>query len=93
VQNRCRGICTEDAQCNNGEFCVEGNCVLALCNGSVTGEELCLLNSAWYAQETCLSVSCVDSRADGRIGRLLPDNMGELEFGFVPNNPEDIDEY
>ncbi|GEM_PF-192269 len=93
VQNRCRGLCTKDAQCNNGEFCVEGNCVPALCNGSVTGEELCLLNSAWYAQETCLSVSCVDSRADGRIGRLLPDNMGELEFGFVPNNPEDIDEY
>jgi hypothetical protein len=33
----------------------------------------------------------VDSNVDGRIGRILPENLGDLEFTFVPNDPEDID--
>lgn len=93
MDNRCRTDCSKDTECKSGEFCDAGHCIPVQCDGSWTGEDLCLINSAWFAQEKCLSVSCVDSKVDGRIGRLLPDNLGELEFGFTPNNPEDIDEY
>jgi hypothetical protein len=34
----------------------------------------------------------VDSNVDGRIGRILPENLEDLEFTFVPNDPEDIDD-
>lgn len=93
TDNRCRTFCEKDSECKSGEFCTEGICLPVLCDGSWKGEELCLINAEWFAQEKCLAVSCVDSKVDGRIGRLLPDNLGELEFGFTPNNPEDIDEY
>lgn len=63
------------------------------CDPEAKGEELCRMNARFKAQETCLNARCVDSRVDGRIGRILPDNLGELEFGFVPNDPEDLDEY
>jgi len=56
-----------------------------------TGEALCETNNLWRAQQRCLAVPCVDSQVDGRIGRILPENLEELEFGFVPNDPEDLD--
>jgi 5'-nucleotidase/UDP-sugar diphosphatase len=88
---RCRTACKNDAECKSGESCREGLCQASLCELNLTAEEACDLNALWRANEKCTSVACVDSRVDGRIGRILPENLDDLEFGFVPENPEDID--
>jgi len=93
VDNRCRTWCTAQADCKSGELCLDGMCVPAACTVDLTGEERCLVNASWKAQQTCLNAPCVDSKVDGRIGRILPENMGELEFGYIPNDPEDLDEF
>jgi hypothetical protein len=89
---RCRAKCATDAECKSGEGCTkEGFCVPRHCQVDLTSEKTCRLNALWDAHEKCANVPCVDSRVDGRIGRILPANLGQLEFGFVPENPEDID--
>jgi len=88
---RCRTHCTTDGQCKSGEHCAAGLCQPSLCSHQLSAEKACRLNSAWRANQKCSHVACVDSRVDGRIGRILPENLGDLEFGFVPENPEDID--
>jgi len=90
-EHRCRTYCDAHADCKSGESCTQGLCLPRVCTGAPAGEEACRINSAFKTQEKCLNVSCADSRVDGRIGRILPENMGDLEFGFVPENPEDID--
>jgi len=92
VDNWCRPLCAADAECLPGETCgPDGVCQARACNQELTGEALCRTNNLWRAQQRCLAVPCVDSQVDGRIGRLLPENLEELEFGFSPNNPEDLD--
>jgi hypothetical protein len=93
VDNRCRTLCAGDQDCMSGETCSAGRCMPTLCLVEVSGETRCLMNAGWKAQQTCLEAPCVDSRVDGRIGRILPENLGALEFGYIPNDPEDIDEY
>ena len=93
VDYRCRTFCQEEGDCKSGEDCVAGLCLPTQCVTEPTGEELCRLNAAYKAEQKCVDVPCVDSRVDGRIGRILPDNVGDLEFGFVPNDPEDLDLY
>ena len=88
---RCRTHCGNNDDCKSGEACLEKLCQPAQCDLELTAEEACNYNSLWRANEKCSSVTCVDSRVDGRIGRILPENLGDLEFGFVPENPEDID--
>ena len=91
VDFRCRIHCVSDFQCKSGEYCKGGMCRPSMCDADLTGEETCRLNALWKATEKCINAPCVDSRVDGRIGRILPENLGDLEFGFVPENPEDID--
>jgi len=92
VDNWCRPLCAADAECLPGETCgPDGVCQARACNQELTGEALCRTHHLWRAQQRCLAVPCVDSQVDGRIGRLLPENLEELEFGFSPNNPEDLD--
>lgn len=91
--HRCRTYCAGGADCKSGETCSDGLCLPALCLQEIAPEEGCRLNAQWLTQETCINVPCVDSKVDGRIGRILPDNLGELEFGFIPNDPEDLDQY
>jgi len=91
VDNRCRSHCAADADCLPGEACAAGVCEPLACSMLHTGEALCETNNLWRAQQRCLAVPCVDSQVDGRIGRILPENLEELEFGFVPNDPEDLD--
>ena len=91
VDNRCRMTCEDATDCLAGEDCVRGTCEPTLCHTKLSGEQLCRVNNMWKAQQSCLTVPCADSNVDGRIGRILPENMGELQFGFVPNDPEDID--
>jgi 2',3'-cyclic-nucleotide 2'-phosphodiesterase (5'-nucleotidase family) len=88
---RCRTYCDGIQDCKSGEDCRSGLCQPAACFTDLTAEKACRLNAAWRANEKCSTVPCVDSRVDGRIGRILPENLDELEFGFVPENPEDID--
>jgi len=91
VDNRCRLRCTGDGDCLPGEACAAGNCEPISCSATLTGEALCRTNNLWRAQQRCLAVPCVDSQVDGRIGRILPENLEELEFSFEPNDPEDLD--
>ncbi|MBM4372005.1 MAG: bifunctional metallophosphatase/5'-nucleotidase, partial [Deltaproteobacteria bacterium] len=91
VDNRCRPRCAGPGDCLPGEGCVEGLCHPLACAATLSGEDLCRTNNLWRAQQRCLSVPCVDSQVDGRIGRILPENLEDLEFGFVPNDPEDLD--
>ena len=93
LDHRCRMSCNDSGQCKSGETCHQGHCIPALCLLDVSPEQGCRLNAQFLTQETCISVPCVDSKVDGRIGRILPDNLGELEFGFIPNDPEDLDQY
>jgi len=88
---RCRTMCISNFQCKSGEVCDGSHCMPAACSADLTGEGTCKLNALWDTTEKCINVACVDSRVDGRIGRILPENMGDLEFGFIPENPEDID--
>jgi 5'-nucleotidase / UDP-sugar diphosphatase len=88
---RCRTHCVNDGNCKSGEVCVGELCQPAACFEKLTAEEACRMNAIWRAAQKCSNVGCVDSRVDGRIGRILPENLGDLEFGFVPENPEDID--
>ncbi len=90
-ERRCRTYCEQASDCKSGETCTMGICLPRICSDNPTGETACRINSAFKTQEKCLNVSCADSRVDGRIGRILPENLGDLEFGFVPENPEDID--
>jgi len=62
-----------------------------MCLQELGAEDRCLMNAEWFAQQTCINTGCVDSRVDGRIERILPENLDELQFGFIPNNPEDYD--
>ena len=91
MDNRCRPKCGGDGDCLPGEACADGLCRPLACTREFTGEALCRTNNLWRAQQRCLAVPCVDSQVDGRIGRLLPENLEELEFGFTPNDPEDLD--
>lgn len=93
LSHRCRTDCSLDGDCKSGEVCDGGACMPRLCVEETLGETLCGLNARFKAEQTCVNVPCVDSRVDGRIGRILPENLGELDFGFVPNDPEDLDEY
>ena len=88
---RCRTHCINDEQCKSGEVCSSGLCQPTACFSELTAEEACRMNAVWRASQKCSNVGCVDSRVDGRIGRILPENLGDLEFGFEPENPEDID--
>ncbi|MBM4352644.1 MAG: hypothetical protein FJ109_02445 [Deltaproteobacteria bacterium] len=90
-EHRCRNFCDAQADCKSGELCTEGVCMPRVCTWTPKGETACRINSDYKTQEKCLNVACADSRVDGRIGRILPENLGDLEFGFVPENPEDID--
>ncbi len=88
---RCRTHCGNNSDCKSGEVCSDKLCQPAMCDLELTAEDACTYNSLWRANEKCSSVACVDSRVDGRISRILPENLGDLEYGFVPENPEDID--
>jgi 2',3'-cyclic-nucleotide 2'-phosphodiesterase (5'-nucleotidase family) len=92
LDNRCRALCTGDAGCAPGDRCADGLCLPKPCTGELTGEQLCRTNNQHRAQQRCLRIPCVDSNVDGRIGRILPENLEDLEFTFVPNDPEDIDD-
>ena len=91
VDNRCRLRCTEERDCLPGEACVAEICEPIACTATLTGEALCRTNNLWRAQQRCLAVPCVDSQVDGRIDRILPENLEEPEFSFEPNDPEDLD--
>lgn len=91
LDNRCRLACKKGTDCMPGDACQDGFCIPRVCTKKLYGEQLCETNNMFRAQERCLAIPCVDSEVDGRIGRILPENLGEMEFGFVPNNPEDLD--
>ncbi len=91
VDYRCRLKCTKNSGCKSGEICSSGLCLPGMCLQELGAEDRCLMNAEWFAQQTCINTGCVDSRVDGRIERILPENLDELQFGFIPNNPEDYD--
>ena len=79
LDRRCRLHCDGDGDCLNGERCDEdGTCRPTGCDVPVDLEEDCELFGHWRALERCLAVPCPVAEADGRIGRILPVNLGDL---------------
>jgi hypothetical protein len=82
--------CSADNNCLAGEQCVNSSCRPFICDQELAGEDLCRANNVWRAQERCLDIPCVESQVDGRIGRILPENIGDLDYSVELNDPEDL---
>ena len=91
VGHRCRARCTDDASCPVDASCRDGECLPEVCAGVQSPETNCRLNVSWKTVERCLEVPCARSEVDGRIKRLLPENLGGVHTKQpVINDPEDI---
>ncbi len=88
ADHRCRTRCEADAECMPGEVCAEpGLCVPATCVGGQDPQTACEIYGAWRAAERCLTVPCPSAESDGRIGRILPENLEELPTDGNPDDP------
>lgn len=91
-ENRCRALCTSDEACLPGATCAGGRCLPLACTTPQDRETVCRVENVWKAQEECKTLPCPVSYADGRIGRILPENLENLPDIFDFDDPEDIDE-
>lgn len=79
VDYRCRLRCEEgDALCQSGESCRDGVCVPDLCHTDVDREVACEAWAHWRAMSRCLAVPCPEAEGDGRIERILPENLSDI---------------
>lgn len=84
---RCRLACSGDADCIPGEACNDrGWCQPTTCSQLVDSEVSCDLFGHWKALERCLTVPCPTAEADGRIGRVLPENLEDLPEDIAPDD-------
>jgi hypothetical protein len=90
-EHRCRTRCAADDACLPGHRCEEGRCLPILCTTPRDLEIHCHLQNAWKAVEHCLAMACPQSYADGRIRRILPENIENLPGLVELNDPEDLD--
>jgi len=91
-ENRCRALCDADEDCLPGSTCEAGRCLPLLCTQPQDLETVCEVENVWKAQEECKELPCPISYADGRIGRILPENLENLPDVYEFDDPEDIDE-
>ena len=81
ADRRCRLLCEDDDACINGERCGEdGHCRPALCDAAVDLGTSCELFGHWRAMERCLTVPCPSAESDGRIDRVLPQNLSDIDI-------------
>ncbi len=92
VDHQCRGSCASNVDCLIGAVCKAGHCVPAVCERAVTAGEACRLRAQWRAREECLRLPCPQALEDGRISRILPENLADLPDDPPANDPEDIDD-
>lgn len=94
-ENRCRTLCTaatEGSDCLAGATCEAGRCLPLRCTVPQDLETVCQDENVWKAQEECRTLPCPVAFADGRIGRILPENLENLPDVYEFDDPEDIDE-
>jgi hypothetical protein len=88
ADRRCRVRCSDDSVCAPGEVCTAlGHCLPAVCQAQLSPQVTCELTAEWRALERCLDIPCPTAEADGRIGRILPENLDDLPSD---SNPDDI---
>ena len=80
IDYRCRLYCDEDSECMSGERCSEGTCVPELCEAEVDRESACEAWAHWRAMSRCLAVPCPEAEGDGRIERILPENLSDISI-------------
>ncbi|MDP6947056.1 MAG: hypothetical protein QF464_23100, partial [Myxococcota bacterium] len=81
VDFRCRPRCEQSAECLSGELCTEeGRCTPALCEGPTDLQTACEGWAHWRAMSRCLAVPCPEAESDGRIDRVLPENLADIPF-------------
>ena len=78
IDYRCRVRCEDDSACLSGESCDGGVCLPRACLGEITPAEACEGWAHWRAMARCLKVPCPEAEADGRIDRILPENLADI---------------
>ncbi|MGM0575304.1 MAG: bifunctional metallophosphatase/5'-nucleotidase [Myxococcota bacterium] len=87
VDHRCRARCQGDADCSPGAVCTPaGHCVPAECTEPMPRGDACALFGEWKALERCLEVPCPTAESDGRIRRILPENLEDLPSDEDPDD-------
>ncbi len=93
LEHRCRAFCSDDRNCGVDEGCEGGLCTPTLCTNDQSPETNCRVDAHSNALERCLQVPCAQSEVDGRIQRILPENLeGYHTKKPVFDDPEDIDD-
>jgi len=92
LEHRCRAFCADDRNCGADEVCDDGLCTPVLCTEDQSPETNCQMRTHYDALQRCFEVPCAQSEVDGRIQRILPENLtGNHTKKPVFNDPEDID--
>lgn len=86
VDYRCRVRCQEAADCQSGQVCADGACLPYACTAPIDHLSACEGWAHWRAMARCLSVPCPQAEADGRIDRILPENLADIPLS------DDIDD-
>lgn len=80
AESQCQGEDTESPR----HACAEMNASQCVGLDPVTEYDVCAHQAVLDAEEICLTIPCLDVRADGRIQRILPSNeyvpTGEFDF-------------
>jgi len=91
-ENRCRTSCSEDDDCLAGARCQEGRCLPLDCTSPRDLETICRMDNLWKAQAQCQRLSCPVATTDGRIKRVLPENLENLPDFTDLDDAQDFDE-